>query len=96
MLHRGDDFLIPLHLRSLFPSYRSSRPEVFCKKDDHFAKFLRKRNKADKVTNRTSLVLYCSCGYTEAYSESSRKSKMELSAVNYFRKRLHLRYSTGL
>ena len=39
----GDHFLVPLHLRSLFPSYRSSRPEVFCNKDVYFAKFIGKQ-----------------------------------------------------
>ena len=79
----------------MFPSYRSNRPEEFCKKDVHFAKFIGKHPfwslSFNKVAGRTYSPLHSSCLYTEAYSEL----RWSFLAVNYFRKKLHLRGSTG-
>ena len=63
--HRGDHFFDPLHLRSLFPSCRSSRPELLCKKDVHFAKNIGKHpywslffNETEHFAGRASSPLH--------------------------------------
>ena len=71
----------PLHLRSLFLSYRSSRSEVLCWKDAHFAKFIGKHHCwslfINEVAARTSLPLHSGCLYKAVQSESSLIHKMK-------------------
>ena len=67
--YRGDLFVDPAHLRSLFLSYRSSRQEVLCKKDVHIAKFIGKHPCwslfFNVVAERASSPLHSSCLYRE-------------------------------
>ena len=85
----------PVHLRSLFLSYRSSRPEVLCEKDVHFAKFIGKNPCwnlfFNEVAGFNELVVYI-----ERHSQNlDEHLSGSFLAVNYFRKKLHLRCSTG-
>ena len=97
--HRGGYFLLPLHLRSLFPSYRSSRPEMFCKKDVYFAKFIGKPRAGVSFLIKLQVEHLQHCivvVYIQRRIQNLAENlRWSLSAVNYFRKKLHLRCSMG-